>query len=97
MYRIVLACYDVPVTAGEKAADDITHEFGQHRKWHSNVICSWDGNRLILRADNDFDFNGLALIDEFSDCISAYIAELFDGEIKIESIIKLASQETPIK
>jgi hypothetical protein len=47
MYRIVLACYDVPVTAGEKAADDITHEFGQHRKWHSNVICSWDGNCVL--------------------------------------------------
>ncbi len=39
-----------------------------------------------MQADNDVDADGLALSDEFSDCISAYVAELFDGEIKIESI-----------
>ena len=89
MFRIVLVCYGVQVSAGEEAAIDITAEFGEHRTWHNNVICSWDGSRLILQADNDFDSDGLALLDEFSDCISAYIAELFDGEIIIESITKL--------
>ena len=86
MYRIVLACYGVPATAGEVAAIDITREFAEHRSWHRNVQCSWDGTRLILRAENDVDSTGLALFDEFSDCISAYITELFDGEIKVESV-----------
>lgn len=79
MYRITLACYGIPLTAGAEAATGITIEFVEHRTWHSNVACTWDGSRLILQADNGFDSNGLALIDEFSDCISAYIAELFDS------------------
>lgn len=69
-----------------EAAEDIAKEFATHRPWHKNVSCTWDGVRLILQAENDFDPEGLALQDEFSDCLSAYIAELFDGEIKIESI-----------
>lgn len=86
MYRIVLACCGVPNTAGEVAASGITAEFAEHRTWHSNVSCNWNGNRLELVAENDFDSNGLALLDEFSDSIAAYISEPFDGEIKIESI-----------
>ena len=89
MYHIVLACYGVPEGAGVEAATDITAEFAEHRPWHSNVQCSWDGTRLILQADNQVDSSGLALMDEFSDAISAYIAELFDGEIKVESIVEV--------
>lgn len=89
MYRIVLACYGVPEDAGAKAATDITAEFAEHRPWYSNVQCSWDGTRLILQADNRADSSGLALIEQFSDAISAYIAELFDGEIKVESIVEI--------
>ena len=79
----------MPVSAGQQAATDINIEFQEHRTWHNNVICSWDGSRLILQAENDFDSDGLALMDEFSDSISAYIAELFDGEIKVVSITQL--------
>jgi len=90
MYRIVLACYGVPVCAGATAAIDITREFAEHRSWHRNVQCLWDGKRLILQGENDVDSKGLALADEFSDCISAYITELFDGEIKVESVTVLS-------
>ena len=86
MYRIVLVCYGVPVSEGSEAADDITAEFVNHRTWWSNVSCTWDGTRLILQADSDVDSNGLGLLDQFSDCTAAYIKELFDGEIKVESI-----------
>ena len=86
MYRVVLACHEIPESAGAEAATDITTEFAEHHPWHSNVTCTWVGSRLILQADNDFDSDGLALMDEFSDAISAYIAEPFDGEIKVESI-----------
>jgi hypothetical protein len=40
----------------------------------------------VLEAENDFDARGLALLDEFSDCLSAYIVEPFDGRIEIESV-----------
>ena len=86
MYQIILSCDGVPENAGKEAAADITTEFAEHRPWHQNVHCSWDGRRLILQADNDIDSNGLALTDEFSDAIAAYVAELFDGKIKVESI-----------
>lgn len=88
MFRVVLACYGVPEAAGAEAATDITAEFADGRPWHSNVICTWYGSRLVLQADNDFDSEGLALMDEFSDCIAAYIEEPFDGEIKVESVSK---------
>ena len=67
-------------------ATDITREFAEHHPWHKNVTCTWDGSRLFLSAENDYDPDGLALMDEFSDCISAYTAGGFDGEIKVESV-----------
>jgi hypothetical protein len=64
MYRIVLACKGIPTHAGVAGARDICNEF-EHRPWHENVRCVWDGSQLILQAENDFDSNGLALVDEF--------------------------------
>jgi len=88
VYRIVLTCNGVPANAGEAGARDIAEEF-THRPWHTNVTCVWDGSRLVLQADNDFDPNGLALLDEFSDAISAYIAEGFDGDLKVVTISEI--------
>jgi hypothetical protein len=34
-----------------------------HRPWHQNVRCEWDGSRPLPYAKNDFDLNGLALMD----------------------------------
>src|SRR5690242_2887692 len=90
-YRIILACKGVPANAGAAAARDITEEF-THRPQHKNVTCGWDGSRLILQAENDFDPTGLALLDEFSDAISACIEEPFDGDINIVSITPLANE-----
>ena len=91
MYRVILSCSGVPENAGAEAAADITMEFSEHRPWHQNVLCSWDGERLILQADSEADVSGAALSDEFSDALSAYIAEPFDGSIKVESITQLAA------
>ena len=88
MYRVILACTCVTADAGPAAARDITEEF-THRQWHSNVKCEWDGSRLILQADNDFDSDGLALLDEFSDAISAYIREPIDAKMEIVSVTVL--------
>jgi hypothetical protein len=86
MYKVVLACNGVPANAGLEAAADITKEFAEHRTWHQNVTCSWDGSRLILEAVNEYDASGKALQDEFSDCIAAYVAEGFEGQITVESV-----------
>ena len=54
--------------------------------WHRNVSCKWDGSQLVLQADSDSDPKGLALLDEFSDAISARIEDRFDGDIDIVSV-----------
>lgn len=91
MYRVVLACTGVPADDGEDGARAITEEF-THRPWQQNVSCEWDGSRLILKADNDFDVNGLALLDEFSDAISACIGGGFDSRIDIVSVSSLPNE-----
>ena len=81
----------MPSSAGPQAAQDITTEFREHRPWWRNAQCTWDGSRLLLQAENENDDDGLALRDEFSDCLSAYIAEPFDGDIRVESVSDAAS------
>jgi hypothetical protein len=88
MYRIVLACSGVRAEDAHAGARAITEEFA-HRPWHQNVRCEWDGSRLVLHAENDFDSNGRALMDEFSDAISACIKEAFDGDIEVVSVTPL--------
>ncbi len=83
MYRVTLACGGVPPSAGQAAAIDIQQEFAEHRRHHKNVTCAFTNGELVLSAENDFDPQGLALMDEFSDCIAAYIEELFDGRIRV--------------
>jgi hypothetical protein len=87
-YRIELVCDAVPRDAGSQAAIDIKDEFG-HRPWHENVRCAWSGTALILSAENDYDSDGRALMDEFSDAVSAWIAEAFDGDIRVVSVKEL--------
>ena len=88
MFKLTLTCSGVPTQVGQQAAHDITDEF-KHRPWHQDVICSWDGELLVLEATNDFDADGLALRDEFSDAISACIQEGFDGDITILRVTSL--------
>jgi hypothetical protein len=83
-YRVILACTGVPTNAGAQAALDITEEF-THRPWHHSAVCRWDGNVLILQAENDFDPNGVALTDEFSDAISANVEGGFEDDIRAQS------------
>ena len=92
MYRIVLACSGIPAHAGPAGARDISEEF-THRPWHKNLSCKWDGSLLILQADNDFDSNGLALMDEFSEAISACIKDSGDGSIDVVSVTVLAVRQ----
>ena len=88
LYRITLTCSGCPPEQGEQGAAAITREFAS-RPWHQNVRCDWDGKNLVLRAENDFDDEGKALMDEFSDAISGYIESGFDGDITVRSIVVL--------
>ncbi len=85
MNRIVLVCHGVPAEHGPEAAADISNEFAEHRKWHKNVRCTWDGSRLMLEAENDYDPEGEALADEFSDCVAAYVPGTFGYKVTVES------------
>jgi hypothetical protein len=85
MYRVLLSSACVAPDLGPAAARDITEEFNR-RPWHSNVRCEWDGSRIVLQADNDFDSEGLAILGEFSDAISACIKNPIGSDIKIISV-----------
>ncbi len=88
MFRIVLECDAAGLHAeiGEQAAIDIAGEFA-HRPWHTNVRCTWDKPSLSLEAQNDFDNQGLAIRDEFSDALAACVAMYARvGEIRIVSV-----------
>ena len=89
MFKIVLAYSGVAASVGAATAADITREFADHRPWHKGVECTWDGAQLILQALNEVDEEGLELMDEFSDCLAAYIAEPIEGDISVVAITRL--------
>ena len=88
-FRITLICDDVPPSEGAGAAQDITEAFRLHYPHEQNVVCSWDGKSLRLIAENDYDPDGLNLMDEFSDNLCAYVGP-FDGDMRIVSIEKIS-------
>jgi hypothetical protein len=47
----------------------------------------------MLQADNDFDSNGLALLDEFSDAVSASIADGFNGGLEVVSVNRQPTED----
>ena len=86
MYRIVLSCKGISESAAKSGVADIAQEFVE-RPWHQNVHCRWDGSRVILQADNDYDSSGQALLDEFSDAVCACIPiEVTTISFAIESV-----------
>jgi hypothetical protein len=71
-YKARVSCRGLLHDEGASAPRDILDEFS-HRPWHANVRCGWDGVSLWLEAENDYDANGSALLDEFSDAVVACI------------------------
>lgn len=86
MFRITLICHGLPAACGEQAARDIAGEFASHRRWHKQVRCEWDGTKLILTSENDFDADGKATLHEFGDSIVAYIADPGRYNLSVESV-----------
>jgi len=81
----------VPEAEGAEAATDIAKEFNDFRgPRYTNAKCVFQNGVLTLTCENDgWDADGVNLMDEFSDCISAYIATHFEGDIRFISSTKL--------
>jgi hypothetical protein len=93
MFRVVLACDGIPAAEGEQAAVDIQKEINEVRSpRYTNAICTFKNGELVLSCDNDgWDSRGLNLMDEFSDCLSAYISTpLFDRHLRLVSVTALS-------
>jgi hypothetical protein len=71
-YHATLACGGLTDAEAANAPADIVEEF-RHRPLHQNVKCRWDGRLLWLEADNDYDGDGRALLDEFGDAVVACV------------------------
>jgi hypothetical protein len=48
------------------------------------VSCRFERGTLVLCGTNDFDKNGLALLDEFGDCLFAYRKD--HGAVRVISV-----------
>jgi hypothetical protein len=70
MFRIAVSCCGLTNAEGSASVNDILEEFAQ-RPWHTALECSWSSGVLTLKASNDFDSDGQALLDEFGDAIHA--------------------------
>ena len=73
MFKITIRASGISPHIGATAAHWIESEFREHRQWHEQVSCTFSNGALTLVAFNDFDRDGRALSDEFSDCLCASI------------------------
>jgi hypothetical protein len=89
MFTIKLVCRGIPKELGPTAATNITEEF-RYCSWYANAVCRWREDALQLEATSDFDSDGRALAEEFSEAISACVAEPFDSSILVEQIVRVS-------
>lgn len=87
MFRIVLAADGILPSEGPQAALDIAKEFNEVRTpRYINATCTFSDGVLTLACDNDgWDRDGKNLMDEFSDCISAFVPTINDGDLWLVS------------
>jgi len=85
MFKARVSCRGLTDGEGAPAATDILEEFSQ-RPWHSNVRCEWDSACLWLEAENDYDADGSALLDEFSDAVVACVKASGTLSFAVESV-----------
>ena len=72
MYEVIVQCMGAPAEAAQSGVIDLLDEF-THRPWHTHVRCHAGGGVIVLTAVNDYDSQGLALLDEFSDAVVACV------------------------
>ena len=72
MFHAILTCNGLTSAEAANAPRDIVEEIS-HRPWHQNVECRSDSRLLRMEADNDYDADGKALLDEFGDAVVACV------------------------
>jgi hypothetical protein len=87
MIRVVLACDGILADEGEEAARAIAKEFNEIRTpRYVNATCTFSDGVLVLSCENDgWDADGLNLMDEFSDCLCAFVMTPTDRDMRIVS------------
>ena len=87
-YRATLICKGLTDAEGAAAVDDILEEF-RARPWHTDVSCAWLDGSLRLSASNDYDHDGMALLDEYWDAI--HICINYTSAINV-SVVEVTKQ-----
>ena len=90
MFHVVIECQGLHPPDRLQASRDIVEEF-THRLWHQDVSCAWVGENLRIEAHDDFDADGLALRDEFSDAIVASVANAEYTDLRVISVTEISS------
>jgi hypothetical protein len=91
MIRVILVCDGIPADEGEQAAREIAKEFnGVRTPRYVNATCTFLDGILVLSCENDgWDADGLNLMDEFSDCLCAFIVTPTDRNLRLVSATPL--------
>lgn len=90
MFRVRVICKGLTQDEGASVPADILEEF-THRPWHTNVRSEWDGEVLWLEAENDYDADGMALLDEFSDAVVACVSAKGTISFAVQSVREVAN------
>lgn len=85
MFCITVSCDGIPPAEWPEAISDVREEF-RSRQWYQIIDICWLGQTLLLTVENDYDANGEALADEFSDTIAAYAPGTPSYSVRIVSI-----------
>ena len=81
-FRVTLSCA-CPAHIGPELAGDLQTEFRDNYPHEHEVTCTYEDGKLLLASTNEYNPDGLNLMDEFSDMITAYSPEHFDGDIEL--------------
>ena len=86
MFRVSVACEGIPPHGWPDALADVEGEFSK-RTWHHIVHCGWEGSALILVVENNYDNDGAAVADEFSDTVAAYAPRTSEYQVRVLSVV----------
>jgi hypothetical protein len=92
MFRIIVSCDGITPEEWPEAMSDVREEFAT-RHWHRIIDIRWSGRTLLLTVENDYDADGEALADEFSDTIAAYAPGTPGYSVRVVSV---AGQTLPL-
>lgn len=89
MFRITITCEGLSTLQMECALPALLEEFEQ-RPWQQNMLCKIENDLLFIQAENDFDDDGKALLDEACDAVFACVeGDWQDLRFEVHSVEKI--------